>query len=75
MLPALLWKNNVSANGKLLPGVVHSSTGNKPEDDFAVLIDNIPKILYPRALQSVVLKNTFLKHEVDKAALITGGAI
>ena len=48
------------------PGVVQHPTGNKSEDDFAVLIDNVPKIVYSRTLKNVDWKNTVLKHEVIK---------
>lgn len=46
------------------PTVVKNPTGNKPMDDFAVLIDNIPKIVYSRTLQQVDWKNTTLKKEI-----------
>jgi dihydrofolate reductase len=48
------------------PSVVKNPTGNKPLDDFAVLIDNIPKIVYSRTLKSVDWKNTTLKKEIIK---------
>ena len=41
-------------------------TGNKAEDEFARLIDNIPKIVYSRTLQQVDWKNSTLKKEVIK---------
>ena len=43
------------------PTIVKNPTGNKPIDDFAVLIDNIPKIVYSRTLKSVEWKNTNIK--------------
>jgi dihydrofolate reductase len=46
------------------PTVVENPTGNKPEDEFAVLIDNISKIVYSRTLNSVEWKNTKLKKEL-----------
>lgn len=46
------------------PAVVKNPTGNKPTDEFAVLIDNIPKIVYSRTLQDVHWKNTTLKQEI-----------
>ena len=48
------------------PSVVKNPTGNKPTDEFAVLIDNISKIVYSRTLQNVVWKNTTLKKEIIK---------
>ena len=52
------------------PGVVKYPTGNKSTDDFAVLIDNIPKIVYSRTLKSVEWKNSTLKKEIIKEELI-----
>lgn len=46
------------------PSVVKNPTGNKPIDDFAVLIDNISKIVFSRRLKNVHWKNTKLKKEV-----------
>jgi dihydrofolate reductase len=46
------------------PTVVKNPTGNKPMDEFAVLIGNISKIVYSRTLQHVDWKNTTLKKEV-----------
>jgi dihydrofolate reductase len=48
------------------PAIVKNPTGNKPEDEFAVLIDNISKIVYSRTLKNVDWKNTELKKEVMK---------
>ena len=48
------------------PAIVKNPTGNKPEDEFAVLIDNISKIVYSRTLNTVDWKNTILKKEVVK---------
>jgi len=48
------------------PSVVKNPTGNKPTDEFAVLIDNISKIVYSRTLQQVDWKNTTLKKEIIK---------
>lgn len=47
------------------PAMVKNPTGNKPMDEFAVLIDNISKILYSRTLQHVDWKNTELKKEIS----------
>ena len=52
------------------PLIVKTPTGSKPDDDFAVLIDNLPKIVYSRTLQSVDWKNSTLKHEIDKDELL-----
>jgi dihydrofolate reductase len=48
------------------PSVVKNPTGNKPMDEFAVLIDNISKIVFSRTLKNVDWKNTQLKKEVIK---------
>jgi len=47
------------------PTVVEKPTGNKPIDEFAVLIDDISKIVYSRTLKSITWKNSELKHEID----------
>jgi dihydrofolate reductase len=48
------------------PTVVENPTGNKPVDEFAVLIDDIPKIVFSRTLKNVGWKNTLLKKEIIK---------
>ena len=48
------------------PSVVKNPTGNKPMDEFAVLIDNISKIVFSRTLKNVDWKNTQLKRQVIK---------
>ena len=48
------------------PSIVKNPTGNKPTDDFAVLIDNISKIVFSRTLASVDWRNTQLKNELVK---------
>jgi len=48
------------------PTIVENPTGIKAEDEFALLIDNIPKIVYSRTLQQVDWKNSTLKKEVIK---------
>ena len=53
------------------PTVVKNPTGNKPMDDFAVLIDDIPKIVYSRTLKNVDWKNSTLKKEIIKEEIIT----
>ena len=52
------------------PTVVKNLTGNKPTDEFAVLIDNISKIVFSRTLQHVEWKNTLLKKEVIKEEVL-----
>ena len=52
------------------PSIVKNPTGNKPIDDFAVLIDNIPKIVYSRSLEHVDWKNTTLKKEIVKEEIM-----
>jgi dihydrofolate reductase len=48
------------------PSVVTNPTGNKPIDEFAILIDNISKMVYSRTLNKVAWKDTTLKHEIIK---------
>src|SRR3984893_17611492 len=52
------------------PSVVKNPTGNKPMDEFAVLIDNISKIVFSRTLNNVDWKNTILKKEVIKEEIL-----
>src|ERR1700681_4077873 len=52
------------------PSVVKNPTGNKPMDEFAVLIDNISKIVFSRTLKNVDWKNTKLKKEVIAEELL-----
>ena len=52
------------------PSVVKNPTGNKPMDEFAVLIDNISKIVFSRTLKNVDWKNTKLKKEVLKEEVL-----
>jgi dihydrofolate reductase len=52
------------------PTVVKNPTGNKAMDEFAVVIDNIPKIVFSRTLKSVEWKNTTLKKEVVKEEIL-----
>lgn len=42
------------------PNVVKNPTGNKPIDEFAVLIDNISKIVFSRTLENIGWKNVKL---------------
>ena len=52
------------------PTVVKDPTGNKSMDEFAVLIDNISKIVYSRTLKNVSWKNTTLKKEIIKEEVL-----
>ena len=52
------------------PTVVKNPTGNKPMDDFAVLINDLPKIVYSRTLAKVDWKNTILKKEIIKEEIL-----
>src|SRR5882672_9043156 len=52
------------------PTVVKSPTGIKPTDEFAVLIDNISKIVFSRTLENVDWKNSKLKKEVIKEEIL-----
>lgn len=52
------------------PSIVQHPTGNKPTDEFAVLIDNISKIVYSRTLQQVTWKNSTLKKEIIKEEIV-----
>ncbi len=40
------------------PAVVKDPTGNKPTDDFAVLIDNISKVVFSHTLENVEWNNS-----------------
>ena len=52
------------------PTLVKNPSSNKAEDEFAVLIDNIQKIVYSRTLKNVDWKNTTLKHEILKEEIL-----
>src|SRR5688572_5593154 len=52
------------------PSVVKNPTGIKPTDEFAILIDNISKIVFSRTLKNVDWKNTKLKKEVIKEEVL-----
>ena len=52
------------------PMLVKNPSGNKPMDDFAVLIDNISKIVFSRTLKNVVWKNSELKRELVKEEIL-----
>ncbi|CAN5236952.1 dihydrofolate reductase family protein [soil metagenome] len=42
------------------PTVVKNPTGNKPMDEFAVTMDNIPKVVFSRTLKSIEWKTARL---------------
>jgi len=52
------------------PSLVKKPSGNKPNDEFAVLIDNVPKIVFSRTLKSVSWKNSELKKEILKEDIL-----
>ncbi len=52
------------------PSVAKHPTGNKPGDEFAVLIDNIQKIVFSRTLRHIEWKNTILKNEIVKEEIL-----
>jgi dihydrofolate reductase len=52
------------------PLLVKNPSGKKPMDEFAVLIDNISKIVYSRTLKDVYWKNTMLKKEIRKEEIV-----
>ena len=52
------------------PAIVKKPTGNNPEDEFAILIDNISKVVFSRTLKNVDWKNSKLKKEVIKEEII-----
>ncbi|HET9136854.1 MAG TPA: dihydrofolate reductase family protein [Candidatus Kapabacteria bacterium] len=52
------------------PTLVKEPSGNKPMDDFAILMDDIPKIVFSRTLNSVDWKSATLKKELVKEDII-----
>lgn len=52
------------------PAVVKNPTGIRPTDEFAVLIDNISKIVFSRSLENVDWQNTILKKEIIKEEIL-----
>jgi len=52
------------------PTIVENPTGNKSTDEFAVSIDNVPKIVFSRTLKDVNWKNTELKSEVNQEEIL-----
>src|SRR5205823_11615611 len=52
------------------PSLVKKPSGNKPDDEFAVLMDNISKIVFSHTLQKVDWKNSTLKREIVKEEIL-----
>ncbi|MGH2564164.1 MAG: dihydrofolate reductase family protein [Ginsengibacter sp.] len=52
------------------PTVVKNPTGNKPTDEFALIIDNISKIVFSKTLKSVEWKNAKLAKEGIKEEVL-----
>ena len=52
------------------PSVVKKPTGNKPMDEFAVLIDNISKIVFSNTLKNVDWKNSKVAKEGIKEEVL-----
>ena len=52
------------------PAIAKNPTGEKVSDEFAVLIDNISKIVFSRTLHHVDWKNTTLKKDVLKEEIL-----
>lgn len=52
------------------PAVVANPTGNRATDEFAVLIDDISKIVFSRSLQGVTWQNSTLKNELVKDEIL-----
>jgi dihydrofolate reductase len=52
------------------PSLVKNPSGKKEIDEFAVLIDNIGKIVFSRTLQKVTWKNSILKKEIIKEDIL-----
>lgn len=52
------------------PTLVKDPSGNKAMDDFAVLMDNVPKIVYSRTLTNVTWKKTILKNSLNKEEIL-----
>jgi dihydrofolate reductase len=52
------------------PAIVKNPTGDKPMDEFAVLIDNVTKIVFSHTLKKVDWRNTILKKEISKEEIL-----
>lgn len=51
--------------------VVENPTGERGMDEFATIIDRIPKVVFSRTLQKVDWGNTELKREIDTEAILS----
>lgn len=52
------------------PLIVKNPTGNQPTDEFAILIDNISKIVFSRSLKNVDWRNaTLVKGDIKEEVL------
>jgi len=51
------------------PPIAKNPTGERVSDEFAVLIDNISKIVYSHTLKKVDWKNSILKNEIINAEI------
>ena len=52
------------------PALVKNPSGNKPMDDFAILVDNIPKIVFSRTRENFPWNNSTLKKELRKEEIL-----
>lgn len=52
------------------PTLVDNPSGNRAMDEFAVLADNIHKIVYSRTLKEVTWRNSEVKNELDKEDML-----
>jgi dihydrofolate reductase len=66
----IIWGRITYQLMKYWPTVVENPTGNKAEDEFAVTVDNISKIVFSRTLKSVDWKNTRLAKDSIKEEIV-----
>ncbi|MBS1663240.1 MAG: dihydrofolate reductase family protein [Bacteroidetes bacterium] len=52
------------------PALVKTPSGDKSMDDFAIAIDNVPKIVFSKTLKTVTWKNTKLLNEIVKEQIV-----
>lgn len=52
------------------PDIAQNPTGEKSMDDFAVIIDDIQKMVFSRTLEKVEWKNSILKKEILKEEIL-----
>jgi dihydrofolate reductase len=50
--------------------IVKNPTGNKSMDEFALVLDNISKIVFSRTLENVDWRNTSLKKDIVKEEIL-----